>query len=366
VGLPAHAAWPWAALLPRAGPQLTADPLGLLFGALAAGLAIVWLMAALLGAATRWRVALGALALVVLVAAPAAVMATVGTATGTPRAQDEWFLSVSREARRALGQADPAPVREAWSISFRRDPPGPLPGDAAGTPPSRALGRLLGSAGMADPRPLLAAAMVMAGALAVLLVRGASAPLALGAVALVPAAVVGAVFGAGNALLLAFVLGGLLLGRRALGGILLGVAAAFSPRLALIAPLLLPLEVGLLPLAAGGLAFAATLGASVLIGGSAWAGPQLVPSLGLPNLMLYAGAATLPKWLPPALLVLNLTALAVLAKRRHESGPALAEAAALLLASLWLSPATSAHDLALPLGLLTLAALRPSESKIPA
>jgi len=355
--LPAHAAGTWAALLPRAGPELTADPLGLLFGALAAGLGVVWLMAALLGAPPRARLALGALALLIVVAAPSAVMARVGQAAGIPRAQDEWLVAVSHSARQALGQADPAPVREAWSMSFRHDPPAALEGDAFGTPSRRALGRVLAALGAADPRWILAAAVLLAGAVAVV-VAPAEAALPLAAVALVPAAALGAVFGSGIVLALPLVLAALACRRHPLwAAVALGLAAGVSPRLLLIAPLLLPARPRLRPWLTCALTFAAVTGLAMALAGPKSTPPQLMPSLGLPNLMLYAGATTLPLWLPPLLLLLNLAAMALLARRRTDPDPQAALAATFLLASLWLSPATSPNDVAIPLALLALSPL---------
>ena len=56
-GLPARVGGLLAALVPKAGPQLTRDPLGLLLGALAAGWAVAYLAAAVCGAGARVRVA---------------------------------------------------------------------------------------------------------------------------------------------------------------------------------------------------------------------------------------------------------------------------------------------------------------------
>jgi hypothetical protein len=349
-------AWAW----PRASSALTADPLGLLFGALAAGLGVVWLVLAVLGASVRWRLALAVMAVVALVVAPAVVFARVGAATGVPRAQDGWFVAVSHAGRVAAGQTAPAPAREAWSQSFRRDPPGELLGDPVGSPPQRTVGRLLGHARNPDPRPLLALAVLAGGVLAAWRSR-THRPLAVAALALAPVTALGAVFGAGTVLAVALVAGALAAkDRRALQGALLGVAAGLFPRLALALPLLVPLRSGARPWIAAAAGVVATLGLSLLMAGPSWAPPRLEPAVGLPNILLYAGASALPAWLPPLLLVLQLAAVLVLFRVRRGPGPAPIEAAAVLAASLWLSPSATPFDLALPLVLLVMAALPPA------
>jgi len=181
--------------------------------------------------------------------------------------------------------------------------------------------------------------------------------LSLAALALVPAAACGAIFGSPGVILVALALAALALrARPALAGVALGIAAVLSPRLLLAAPLLLPWRPRGRALIATLVTFAAGVALSVTLGGPGSAPLRLEPSLGLPNLMLYAGGSTLPRWIPPVLLLLNLAALGALTwiHRRHPE-PAPAEAACFLLASLWLSPAATPHDLALPLALLAVA-----------
>ncbi|HET8644858.1 MAG TPA: hypothetical protein VFO85_05185, partial [Vicinamibacteria bacterium] len=164
--LPQHLRGLEAMLAPRAGPELTQDPLGLLFSALAAGLAIGWLVAGVLGAGRRARLALAFVALVLLAIVPARAVARVGFATGAARAQDPWFARVSER-----------PALEAWSPSFRQDPAHALAEPETST-----------SLGVADARTVTVPALILTAG--VLL---AVAPEGLALAVLTPAAVVGLV-----------------------------------------------------------------------------------------------------------------------------------------------------------------------------
>jgi hypothetical protein len=314
--LPAHACGLASLLLPRAGPALTPDPLGLLLGAVAAGLGVVWILAALLGAPARARMALWAVAAALLVLTPAVSIARIGVASGTPRAQEPWFASVSDASRRAAGQSAPAPAREAWSMSFRRDPPGVL-AEPAGGAPQHALGGLLGRAGVTDPRPLLAIALVLAAALLAWPAPPAHRPLLLAATALAPPAALGTTMGAPVALaVLALAL--VLALRR-------GPAASV---LVWLAPLLLLIL--------------------------SWpTAPGLQPGLGVPNLLLYVGATVSPwlLWSAAALVVV----FAAFRATRPSPNP-FTEAAALTIAILWLIPGAPPNAVVLPMTLLLLAA----------
>ena len=81
-GLPGRLDGVAAALAPRAGPDLTTDPLGLGLGALAAGLGILYLLAAIFGAAPRLRVAAVLLSAALVVVLPTLVVVGIGEATG--------------------------------------------------------------------------------------------------------------------------------------------------------------------------------------------------------------------------------------------------------------------------------------------
>jgi hypothetical protein len=316
--LPAHASGLSALLLPRAGPELTPDPLGYLFGALAAGLGVVWIVAALLGASARWRLALGAVALGAMVLAPSSVIARLGAATGTPRAQEPWLVPVSDAARHATGQTQPAPVREARSMSFRRDPPAVLAEGYAGSPPQRALGKLLGLAGIKDPRPLLALALVLAAALFARRALPERRPLILAAALATPLAL-GTAMGSPIAVPL------------------LALAVALRPGMSRLR--------GLLTLA---VAFLLVWLAALAIAGLHTDVLAPRPGLGLPNILTYFGlnAQGWPLWCAMALVV------AVAAWRVLRSPHPLLEAAAFTALALWLAPSPSPNAVALPIVLL--------------
>jgi glycosyl transferase family 87 len=323
--LPAHASGLTALLLPRAGPALTLDPLGYLFAALAAGLGVVWILAALLGASARVRLALGAVAVAAVVLAPAIVIARVGAATGTPRAQEPWMVPVSDEARRAAGQTQPAPVREAMSMSFRRDPPSVLAEGYTGSPPQRALGRLLGALGRTDPRPLMALALALAAALLARRALPEQRPMVLAAAALAPPAAMGTIMGSPIALAL------------------LVAALAWRPWRSR--------TQALLTLTAA----AALIGLSSLaVAGTRTDLPAFQPGLGLTNVFLYAGL-TVPMW-PLWIAVAAVLAFAVV--RVLRSPTPLLEAAAFTTLFLWLAPGVSPNTVALPIVLLLVSALR--------
>jgi hypothetical protein len=317
--VPGHASGIAALLLPRAGPDLTPDPLGYLFAALAAGLGVLWIVIAVLGASVRWRLALAATAVAALTLAPSFVIARIGAATGTPRAQEAWMVPVSDEARRATGQTQPAPVREARSMSFRRDPPAVLADGYAGSPPQRALGKLLGKAGIDDPRPLLAVALAVAAALLARRAIPSLRPLVLLVAALAPPMALGTAMG--------------------------------SP----IALPLLALAVALRPWRSRRRALLTLAGAFVLLwlGAFVLAGVQTDvldprPGLGLPNVLAHFGwsAAGWPLWSAMAI------AVAAAGWRVLRSPRPLLEAAAFTALALWLAPAPSPNAVALPVVLL--------------
>jgi hypothetical protein len=214
------AAW----LAPRAGPALTVDPLGLLWSATAAAFALVCLLAGLLGAGPRARGRLVAIAMAVCVAVPALVVSGIGRSTGVVRAQDAWTAQV---------RAGEGPVvRESWSMSFRRDPPGTLDAAPAWAPGTVLLRRLTRLAGGLDPRLFTLAAMAFALWLLRRIVARDRRPLAWAVAALSPAAAIGTVFGSPLALALAGLLGAWALLRASRPLAAAGVAAvtiAFVP-----------------------------------------------------------------------------------------------------------------------------------------
>jgi hypothetical protein len=359
VDLPTHAKGWLGVLVPR-GPQLTPDPWGFLWSACAAGLAIAWLVAAILGAGRSHRAGSFVLAVGLLVIVPTALVARVGAMTGLGRGQDAWLGSLTPPARA---------LDEAWSGSFRRDPPRALPreGEALQSAGAGAIRAALQGLGARDPRVLTSLALILASVLIALAVPSHAVPLALGASLLGPPILIGVPFGSGDALLLALVLLRLALGtaaRPVAAAAVLGVALALFPRLLPAVPFL---GLAVRPLVARGERTAAvTLSVwGVFALASAFLGPTLLwsgavrPGLGLTNLLLYRADDAPQGWLPLLAFLALCAGSLVLARRTKMRGPqALAAAAVALLASLWVLPGASAHDLATPLALLVLAALR--------
>jgi hypothetical protein len=226
-GLPA-----W--LAPGAGPRWR-DPLSLGFSAVAVGLAIIYLLVTWSRAGAdgngadaaplRWRAraAFVGFAGLLLVVLPAWLVVRGGDASRVVRAQGRFVADV--RAGLPLQRVDgrwltPAPTREAWSRSFRKQGERVYAPDEA---PRSRLGALLRGP---DPRwPVLIAL-----ALAALLVARRIAPGArvavLGALLLSPLGAVGAIFGAGEPLALL----ALLLAGRGLGADLVALGlASFVP-----------------------------------------------------------------------------------------------------------------------------------------
>jgi len=367
-------------LLPRAGPGLTEDPLGLLFAAVCAGLAVACLATAALpsGAAVRGAIVAGAAA--AAVALPLLVVVRVGERTGVPRAQDAWVVRTRADAARlAAGRSPFAPPpaegrrgREAWSSSFRLEPPRELtpdrPDPAAG---ASSLARWLRPVGR-DPRLLVLAALLVLGILVARAAPGRMV-LALGLAWLVPPLALGTVFGSPAALLLAGLAGAWLATRAgtgrgaALSGVGTGVAAAFDHRAILAAPGLAREAMGSprswwQGLLGALLAYSLLAGPAIVADPASWlarlaAGPGVGPGVGLANVFAYWGAeGATPLF---ALLALGpvLTAMVAVLLFRRRDAPPLAGAAVVLLAGLWLAPAASPDALAAPLLLAGLQAL---------
>ncbi len=364
-------------LLPReAGSALTDDPLSLLCGALAAGLAVVTLVGGVLQAPARVRSGLVVVAAVLVVGFPAIVVARIGERTGVPRAEDAWVVQAPADAGRlALGRSPYAPPpasaprgREAWSSSFRAEPAKELLPDRPLLPPGAAtLGRWLWPFDLRDPRPLALAAL----ALLALLVAATSAPgqrpLALGLVLLLPPLAVGTVFGSPSALPLAGLLGAsaaLWAGQSRndlAAGIGAGVAAGFDHRALLAAPLLLWPGDRRRSLLGLGLGYAILVVPAILPDPPAFAaafvrGFTVEPGVGLANFFLYVGG----EGTRPALAVFAaapvLAALLVVGVHKAATAAPLAAASVVILAGLWLSPSVSPDALAVPIVLAALAA----------
>ena len=366
------------ALLPHPAPGLTADTLGLLVSALCAGLGLTALLAGALGARPAVRGALGLAGLIVAVGLPAYLVVMIGLRTGTPRGLDSWVAQVSADAERLrLGQSPYTPpppdgplARDAWSTSFRRDPPAEhLPDRPLRPPGASVLGALGRMSGLRDPRygSIVALACVVAVAAGRWAAPGG---LAFGTgVALSMPLSFGLVFGASGL----WVVGGLaltgLLGERGRGtwaAFVFGATVAVDPRALAAAPLL-----GLGP----GMSFGRRLGLAamgyavlvvpvLLLDPAAFASaflraPESGPGLGLVNLLLYRGSSP-----GGAALVLGLATAAVAALGgwwvwRSRPGDPWTVAAFLSVAWVWLEPGPPAGALAVPVALLGLAAASP-------
>jgi len=324
------ARWPdatgWVhALAPRAGPSLTRDPLGLLFSAIACGLGIALLVGGALRMRPRARAAVFALALVVLAVVPTWIVMTVGRLSGTPRVQDAWAAAVWPES----DGARPA-LREAWSVSFRKDPPGltPAPAPVLG---ARAVARAFGALGVRDPRVLALLALAL---VAVLIARAGPRATALDRVAAsvaLPPAIVGAVFGSGSLVMLALVLGAAFVVAR---------FAHLPPESAIARAIVVIVAIG---------------AAARLVGGAS--ATSLGPSLGLSSLRLYAGATPgTPDLVAPVLILVGASAALVASRRGPLDAPRLlGGVAAILMIALWLAPSAAPDDVVAPIALLAIA-----------
>jgi hypothetical protein len=285
---------------------LAVDPFGLAIAAAIAGMAVALLCDGLLGAPPWRRGAWLAGAALAAIVVPAAFVVWSGARAGVARGQDEWLARV----------VSPAPAREAWSPSFRRDPPGPL---IAGTDPAAAATR----ARVRDPRPLMLAAAGLAALFLARLVPADTRRLVLAASMLSPAMALAVVFGSPQPLLLAGLGAGALVDARArLRGAVLGAGLGW----------------GL---------------AQVLAGGSRW--PSIGPGLGLSNVLLYwaVGEGSVAVALALSALALGAAALAAW-KLRSLGLAALAPAA---VVGLWFLPSASANAVAVPLALVVAAAV---------
>jgi uncharacterized membrane protein len=371
--LPARAGALVGALRPRAGPALTSDPLGLLFSAIAAGLALAWLVAAAAGAPPRWRAALAGLAVALVVLAPAAIVIGVGSRTGIERGQDPWIVQVPADAARLLRGESPyreptatAPrAREAWATSFRQEPARELLPDRPLVPAgAAALAAPLRVLGVFDPRVLAMAAVTW---MVVLFSRACPAgrrPAAL-VLALLPPVAFGIVFGAPALLPLAALATLAVLDPRrhpALAGVATGVAAALDHRTLLIAPFLLAPSAAdgvrwRRLLAAGALAYAVLALPAIVMDSGAWLAfvgqtRPLQPSVGLANVFLYRGGEAARGLF--AAVRIAIVAMVALVLWRNRMRSALTTAAAAALALVFVADGESPEALAMPLVLLVL------------
>lgn len=387
------------ALLPKAGPQVARDPLGLLFSATAAGLGVLYLA---VGAASGdrtaaraqplqaprfrpiacgWRAAFLALAGLLVVAVPTLALVCVGDRTGAVRAQDPAVVQAQADSRRLLAGTSPytAPAertprgREALSASFRLDPPAEHEPDRPLVPPGPSV--LAAAARIVGQRDLRVPALLALAVLALLAARLApEAGPALAAVALLsPPLAIGTALGSPLVFaLVALVATWLAVGRGSniAAGLLAGVAAAFDHRAALAALPLLVISADRAgasahwsrakALSAAFLAYLLAVAPVALLDPSAFV--QRVrdvtapgPGLGVFNLLAYRGhessasALALASLGPPIAVALTLGLLRLRA-------PALALAGLASLIAIVLAPALSPEAVAVPIVCLALAA----------
>jgi hypothetical protein len=340
-GLQRRATGLLAALWPDGYPGLTRDPLGLLIGATLAGLAAVYLWAGLLGAGERARRTLAGVAVVIAVAVPALAVSGLGRASGAVRAQDAWTAAVSPRE----------PVIEAWSQSFRRDPPRPLDSDPRRGPAVGAVRGGLARLGRLDPRMLILLAAGVVVALLSRLVAPDLQPLVLGAALLTPAAAVGVVSGSPAMLAVAGLLGaGLLVRRSALGsGLVFATTTAVVPLAVFASPVVLG--------ATGSWRGWLGVGLAVLAAAPALGAGGVEAGLGVSNVLLYRGEPG-GGWRVVLAVAAGAAAVAFAWVARRFSASRWVVGALGLTAGLLVVPGASAHELAVPLALLAVAATR--------
>ena len=305
----------WAQVRPP--HPLAVDPLGLAVSAAVAGVAVGLLCDGLLGAPPWRRGAWLAAAALAGIVVPAAFLVWSGMSTGTARAQDEWLARV----------VAPASALEAWSVSFRRDPPGPLIAGAEAAP-------LAPRSPVRDPRPLVLAAAGLSAFFLARLAPPRTRLLVLAASMLSPAMVLGVVFGSPQPVVLAGMAGGALLARARGARVLVGLLA-------------------------GGLIAAVAVG--LVGGGPHW--PAVGPGLGLSNILLYYGAGEGSTALAVALTATAIGVAALVAWRLRAD--AVASAAAAWLTALWFLPSASPHAVATPLALMVLGSATPHPGPLP-
>jgi hypothetical protein len=370
-----------AVLAPKAGPGLTADPLGLFFGATAAGLGVLYLAVGVCGAPRRARVAVTALAAALVVGAPALVLARISGRTGVVRAQDAAVVQSQADAGRLVAGRSPYTPppensprgREAVSLSFRLDPPAEiLPTRPLLPPGASAVAALTRAVGARDLRLATVLALAALAGVVAASLEGRRRRTTLALALLSGPLALGTVLGSPLALSLAALVGAWAAGRRSGGfvaGLLAGGAVAFDHRALLVAPFLLPpgedargrrraaaaaVAVYLVLVGPVSLldpaAFAARLGAPVAPG----------PGLGLFNLLAYRGAEASAGALALAALARLLLAGFVLWLLRRP-WPALARGGIASLGGIVLAPAVSAEAVGVPILLLGLAAMGAGE-----
>jgi hypothetical protein len=379
-------------LSPRSPAGLTADPLGLALGALAAGLALACAASAMLGAGARARSVLVLLAIVIVVVMPTVMMVWISGRTGIVLAADDWVISTRIGAARlargrspyAAGDDPYAPGREAWSPSFSRKPPQPLEAKGGlGSPPGASLLALsMSAAGFSDPREVSLLSLV------ILLWAGGEClapsfrPLAVPAIALLPPAAFGIIFGAGELPWLAAGALSLVAARREsmlISGLFAGAASAIDFRAIVV--VIFAALLGPAPERNSQIrwfALGALLSGFVMIGPLAFMNPaamaaaarttgDLAGGAGLVNIASYAGLeSSLPLHVLLALGPWIAGGVALIFIRRIPRVPAAMIAGLWLTLTLFFARETTGFALAPPLVLLALGATARSETRLAA
>ena len=379
-GFVARASGLAAALAPRAGPSLTRDPLGLLLGATAAGLGILCLSLAVTGAGRRAHLGVLGAAFALAVGAPTLLLAFVSTRTGLVRAQDPTPVQLEADAGRLAERRSPFTPppestprgREAYSSSFRLDPPAEFVPRSPLVPPGLSVLTVAARGlGARDPRALsLVALVALAAALAASL--DGVARVAAGAIALLaPPLALGTVLGAPVAASLAGLVAAWAVGRAGhhrAAGVLLGLAMALDHRALLAAPFLLPGGArprGARAVVAAAVAYGAVVAPVALLDLPAFLARVLSaapagPGLGLANLLAYRGAEGVATALAPVGTLAAIGTVVWLLTRRWS---ALARAAIATLTGIVVAPAVGADAVAAPIVLLALAAFASAEGQ---
>jgi hypothetical protein len=378
------------ALAPRAGANLTGDPLSLLFGSVAAGAAITFLVAVLADVGRRVRLLVLGAAFFFTVLLPAAVLVTVGGHTGVIRAQDPWVVQVQADSGRLVSGRSPftppppgAPVgREALSTSFRLDPPGEILPDRplvpTAVPVASAVARTFGAL---DPRWLTLAALSLLGlVMAVAATTGGTSGPLLGLALTLPPLALGTALGSPWAFSLAGLAIAWALQRQdhpVAAGTFAGIAAASDP-LAIFPALAIvlagPAEAGprwdpepVIPawrrMVPALVAYLALVAPVALLDRHAFLAralePHVIgPGLGLFNLLSYRG---LDPTVPASLLAAASPLLAVLATLglARPAIPAAVRAGLAALAAIVLAPSIAPDAVGVPIVLLGLAGADP-------
>jgi uncharacterized membrane protein len=380
-----------AAVGPRGGPQLTHDPLGLLFGATAAGAGLAYLVVVIADTGRRLRLLVLAAGFFLAVVVPTVALIAVGGRSGVIRAQDPTVVQAQADASRLLSWRSPltppppaGPTgRQAVSTSFRLEPPAQIRPDRPLLPPAISIFSAAGHAfGARDPRWLALASLLVLGLVGAVaaITGGTSGPL-LGLVLTLPPLAVGTMLGAPWAFSVAglAISWALLRQDRPVGaGAFAGAAAACDPIAvfpALAIVLSGPAEAGprwdpepkvspwkrVLPAVAAYAAFSlpvALLDPLAFVSRVVTPAP-VGPGLGVFDLLAYRGLeGTLPALLFSAVVPLVATVFTIAVAR--PTFPAAVRAGLAALGAIVLAPSVTPDAVALPIVLLGLAAADPT------